>query len=167
MIGKKSIALIILYVPHNTEKIRHAYKSKYNLKRDNQVILLIINDGEKWHYLALKILSALFKGITSKHDGDVDCLNCFCSYRTKNNLKKHKKLCENHDYCYVKMPEKDNKKLKYNQEEKSINFPFIIYADLEPLLKKINTCHNNPEKSSTTKINKHTIWLCIVYTLFI
>ena len=34
--------------------------------------------------------------------------------------------------------------------------PFIIYADLESLLEKTNTCHNNPEKSSTTKINKHT-----------
>ena len=34
--------------------------------------------------------------------------------------------------------------------------PFIIYADLESLLEKINTCHNNPEKSATTKINKHT-----------
>ena len=34
--------------------------------------------------------------------------------------------------------------------------PFIIYADLESLLEKLNTCHNNPEKSSTTKINKHT-----------
>ena len=33
--------------------------------------------------------------------------------------------------------------------------PFIIYADLECLLEKMNTCHNNPEKSSTTKINKH------------
>ena len=33
--------------------------------------------------------------------------------------------------------------------------PFIIYADLESLLEKMNTCHNNPEKSSTTKINKH------------
>ena len=33
---------------------------------------------------------------------------------------------------------------------------FIIYADLESLLEKMNTCHNNPEKSSTTKINKHT-----------
>ena len=38
----KSIALNILYVPHNTEKIRHAYKSKYNLYRENQVILLIL-----------------------------------------------------------------------------------------------------------------------------
>ena len=27
--NNKSIALDILYVPHNTEKIRHAYKSKY------------------------------------------------------------------------------------------------------------------------------------------
>ena len=53
------------------------------------------------------------------------------------------------------MPEKNNKILKYNQGEKSTKFPFIIYADLECLLEKINTCHNNLEKSSTTKINKH------------
>ena len=54
------------------------------------------------------------------------------------------------------MPEGDNKILKYNHEEKSMKVPFIIYADLESLLEKMNTCHNNPEKSSTTKINKHT-----------
>ena len=54
------------------------------------------------------------------------------------------------------MPEEYNKTLKYNEGEKSMESPFIIYADLECLLEKINTCHNNPEKSSTTKINKHT-----------
>ena len=58
----KSIALNILYVPHNTEKIRHAYKSKNNLTRENQVILLMITDGERWHYLAVKSLFALFRG---------------------------------------------------------------------------------------------------------
>ena len=35
--------------------------------------------------------------------------------------------------------------------------PFIIYADLESLLEKMSTCHSNPEKSTTTKINKHTV----------
>ena len=40
-------------MPNNTEKIRHAYKPKYNLNRENQVILLMITDGEKWHYLAV------------------------------------------------------------------------------------------------------------------
>ena len=34
--------------------------------------------------------------------------------------------------------------------------PFTIYADFECLLEKISTCQNNPNKSSTTKINKHT-----------
>ena len=37
--NNKSIALNILYVPYNTEKIRHAHKSKFNLTRENQVIL--------------------------------------------------------------------------------------------------------------------------------
>ena len=143
-------------MPHNTEKIRHAYKSKYNLNRKNQVTLLVITDAEKWHYLAVKSLSALFRGITSKHEGDFYCLNCFQSFTTEHKLKKHKKVCENHDYCYVEMPEKDNKISKYNHGEKSMKIPFVIYADLESLLEKMNACHNNPEKSSTAKINKHT-----------
>ena len=142
-------------MPHNTEKIRHAYKSKYNLNRENQVILLMITDGERWHYLAVKSLSALLRGITN-NIGDFYCLNCFCSYRTENKLKRHKKVCENHDYCYVEMPEEDNKILKYNHREKSMKVSFTIYADLECLLEKTNTCHNNPEKLSTTKISKHT-----------
>ena len=45
--NNKSIALNILYGPYNTKKIRHAYKSKYNLKRENQAILLMITDGKK------------------------------------------------------------------------------------------------------------------------
>ena len=52
--NNKLIALNILYVPYNTEEIRHAYKSKYNLEHENQVILLMITDGKKWHYLAVK-----------------------------------------------------------------------------------------------------------------
>ena len=54
------------------------------------------------------------------------------------------------------MPKEDNKILKYNHGEISMKVPFIIYGDLESLLEKMNTCPNNPKKSSTTKINKHT-----------
>ena len=104
----------------------------------------------------VKKCSVFFKRITSKHDGDFYCLNCFHSFRTENKLKKYKNVCENHDYCYVKMPDKDNKILKYNHGETSMKVPFIICADLESLLEKMNTCHNNPKKSSTIKINKHT-----------
>ena len=53
------------------------------------------------------------------------------------------------------MPKKDNQLLKYNHGEKSMKVPFVIYAYLECLLREMNTCHNNPERSSTTKITKH------------
>ena len=52
--NNESIALNILYIPHNTEVIKHFYKS-----REHQV--LMITDGQKWHYLAVKKLSALLK----------------------------------------------------------------------------------------------------------
>ena len=54
----------------------------HNLKRENQVIRLMITDGKKLRYLAAKKLSALLRGITSKHKGDFCCLNCFQSYST-------------------------------------------------------------------------------------
>ena len=54
------------------------------------------------------------------------------------------------------MPNEEKKIIKYNQGEKSIKSPFIIYADLERLLEKMNACYNNPEESLTTEINKHT-----------
>ena len=45
-LNNKNVALNILYVPYNTKKIEIAYKSKYNLIRDNQIILLMISNGE-------------------------------------------------------------------------------------------------------------------------
>ena len=83
---------------YNTEKIRHAYKSKYNLTRENQVILLTITGGKKWFYLAAKSLSALFRKIAGNNSGDFYCLDCFQSYTKENKRKKHKKVWENHDY---------------------------------------------------------------------
>ena len=149
------VALNILYIPHNTKKIQLVYKSKHNLTCDKQVILLMITNGEKWHYLTVKNLPGLLRGITSTHHGDFYCLNCFQSYRTINKFGLHKKICENHNYCRVEMLNKDNNMIKYNQGEKYIKLPFVIYGDLECLLEKMSTCINNPNESSTTKINNH------------
>ena len=62
------------------------------------------------------------------------------------------------------MPNEDNKILKYNHGQKSMKLPFIIYADLESLLEKMSTCHNNTEKSSTIEINKHTLSGYLLFT---
>ena len=85
--NNKTIALNALLVPHNTEKIRLASKSKHTFKRQNEVILLMITDGKRWHYLVVKSVSALLRD----HKGHFYCLNCFHLYSTKNNLKKMKR----------------------------------------------------------------------------
>ena len=166
--NNKTIALNILFIPHNTKTINLAYKSKYNRKRENQVVLLMITNGEKWHYIALKSvrtddgfnrpirsLSRLFRGITSNNHGDFYCLGCLHSFRTDNALKKHERLCGNNDYCHVEMPTKDNNTLKYNHGEKSLKAPFTIYADLECLLIKEQSCQNNHKESYTERKAKH------------
>ena len=128
--------------------IRLAYKSKYNF---NEVILLMVTDSKKWHCLAVKSLSSLFRGTTLNYNGDFYCLNCFHSYSTKNKLKKHETICNDHDYCYVEIPNENNKILKYNRGEKSMKGPYMIYADLECSPKKIHSCQNNPETSYIKK----------------
>ena len=88
--NNKTSAPNILYVSHNKKEIGVAYKSKYNRKHENQVELLMIIDGKKCHYLALKSiptadgysrsiegLSRLLRGITSNHNGDFYCLGLF------------------------------------------------------------------------------------------
>ena len=80
-----------------------AYRSKHNNKRKKQVILLMIGDGEKYHYLAVTSLFVLLQEI-SNHKEDFYCLNCFNSYTSKNKLKEHEEICNNHDSCRVEMP---------------------------------------------------------------
>ena len=103
----------------------------------------------------MKSLSSLLRGVTSNHNGDFYCLNCFHSYSTKEKLKKTWKS-NDHDYCYVEMPDEERKILKYNYAEKSWKFPATIYADLECLLEKMYSCQNNPGKSYTERKTKHT-----------
>ena len=149
-----TIALNVLYA--EKEKIYPAYVSKHNSNREKQVTLLMISNGEKqWHYLALKKLSALLRGITSKNNSEFYCLNCLHSFRTKNKLQLHKKLWENKDFCNAIMSFEDTKILKFNQYQKPDKAPFIIYADLEYIKEKTDGCKDNPENSSTAKVSKH------------
>ena len=125
--NNKTIALNIFFVPYNTETIRSAYRSKYNHKRKNQIILLMIIDGNKRHYIAVSSFSALLKGKSSNHNGDFYCLNCFNSYTTKTKLEEHEEICNKHDSCCIEMPKWFEKMLKYNPGQKSLKAPFIVY----------------------------------------
>ena len=63
----------------------------------------MITDGKKWHYLAITNLSALLQGNLSNHKEDFYCLNYFYSYTSKNKLKEHEGICNNHSNCRIEM----------------------------------------------------------------
>ena len=70
--NNNDIALNISYAPHNKKEIKLAYKSKYNRKRKNQVVLLIITDNKQWHYTALKSIPTA--------DGHIKPIEAYLNY---------------------------------------------------------------------------------------
>ena len=83
--NNKLIALNILQV--NEQKISHLYKSEFNKTREKQVILLMLNDNEKQHYLAVKRLNSLFKK-KAGNSGEC-CLNFLKLFVNKLSFKNH------------------------------------------------------------------------------
>ena len=154
--NNSDIAINILYVPHKTQEIRQCYISKNNKTRNIHANLLMITDGcGNWHYLAIKSIPRLLRGITSTHDGDFYCLNCFHSYRTSNKLKKHVQLCQVNDFCNLVLPNEENKYISSTSGRNELKIPFIIYADIECLLVKMNSCENSDNNSYIEKKSLH------------
>ena len=116
---------------------------------------MILNGEKQWHYLAVKKLSALLRGKTSKHHGEFYFLYCLPSLATEKKLESHEILYENKDFCKVIMPFEDTKILEFSQYQKFNKAPFIIFGDLKSIVEKIHGCKNNPENSSTTKASEH------------
>ena len=115
----------------------------------------MVTNGKKHHYLAVTNLSALLEKISSNHDGDVYCLNCFSLYTTKNKLKEYEEICNNNDSCRIDMPNWAEKTIKFNPAEKSLKEPYAVYIDFECILKEEQSCQNNPEQSYTEKKTLH------------
>ena len=64
-------------------------------------------------------------------------MNCLHSFRTRNKLELHEKVCGNKNFCNVIMHSEETKILEFNQYQKSDKESFIIYADPEYIIEKI------------------------------
>ena len=110
------IALNVLHVKNM--KIHLANVSRHNSNGEKQIIFLMILNGQGWNHITVKILSALLRKTTPKHD-DVFYLNCLHSFRTKDKLKSPATVCKNKDFCSVAILSEDSKILEFNQYQKS------------------------------------------------
>ena len=137
------------------EKIYPLRISKKENKRKNNIVLLLIKDGDKSHYCLVKNLSALLSSQVNKHKSKLYfCLNCLNGFDTMVKLEKHKEYCDEEESIKINMPKPGTyiKFLNFLYSEKA---PFAIYADFESLLKPLETCKPDPNKSYTLKYQKH------------
>ena len=131
--------------------------------------------GDKEHYVAIKSLSGLLRGVTSRNNGDFYCRSCLGSFQTKNACKEHFEACKDHDFCYARMPE-EGSTLRYQKGSKSIRVPFVIYANTECIVRPIQgedsrcTC-NDPgcfeeHRAFTRDVNEHVGCGAAMFTKF-
>ena len=121
----------------------------------------------RWHYLAAKKLPALLRGITPKHYSDFQSKQ-LSFFQNKNKLQSNKKVCENKDLFSIIMLSEETKILEFNKYQKTVKAPFIIYADLDCIIEKIDGYKNKPENPSTAKASKYIPSLFFnVYNLFV
>ena len=91
--NNKDIALNVFSAHLTDEKFNLICKSDYNRQHQHIVDLLMITHSQNnWHYLTIKNMKRLIRGVTSNHQGDFFCRNCMHSYPTESAPKKHEQL---------------------------------------------------------------------------
>ena len=139
------------------EKIYPLRRSKHAMKnkRKYNIILLLIKDGDNSHYCLVKNESALLSSQVNKRKGKLYfCLNCLNGFDTPEKLENHKKYCEEEESVKITMPP-PNTFINFKNFVHSEKAPFAIYADFESVLKPLDNCNPDPNRSYTKKYNKH------------
>ena len=131
---------------------------------DYDIVLLLLKEAEKGengeikektHYTLVKNKSALIASQKNNHKGKRHlCLNCFNSFNTSESLNKHKEHCYENKSIKINMPPQ-NTYLRFKNFHHSEKAPFAVYADFESLIKPMDNCDPDPNKSYTKKYQKH------------
>ena len=130
-------------------------KVKKEDERKHNIVLLLIKNGDNSHYCYVKNESALLSSQVNSHGHKrYFCLNCLNGYDTPEKLEKLKEYCGEEESIKINMPPPDTY-IKFKNYLYSERAPFAIYADFESLVKPLNTCEPNPNKSYTLKYQKH------------
>ena len=125
------------------------------MDREHKIRLMLIEKDGVQHYCLVKNLSRLLASQVSKHNGEkYFCDRCLNPFWCEQSLNKHLEYCSNHEAVKIEMPKKDDI-LKFKNYYKGERVPFIIYADMESLIKPIQSCEPNPRGSYTKKYQKH------------
>ena len=123
---------------------------------DRVVNLMIIEDVDKRHYVAIKSLGRLLSKMNSKHNPSQHfCTNCLQRFSDLKPRDEHYAYCRSNQAVRIEMPTK-HPIVEYSNGQHQFKVPFIMYADFESIFEPIQGAVNNPNYSSTRGVNVHT-----------
>ena len=126
-------------------------------KYDKHMNLLLITEDENKHYVLIKDFNSFMYKKTKHKERKHFCTYCLQCFSSEEVLSTHKDNCiQVNGTQAIKMPDKDNNILKFNNFHKQQPVPFVIYADFEAITEKISSCQPNNNKSYTEAYQKHT-----------
>ena len=126
-------------------------------KYDNCMNLLLITKDENKHYVLIKDFNKFMYNQTKHKERKYFCMHCIQCFSSERVLNDHKLNCiQVNGVQAIKMPTKDNNTLKFENFYKQQKVPFVIYADFESILEKVQGCKPYDEKSYTEAYQKHT-----------
>ena len=116
---------------------------------------MILEEGDKKHYVAIKSLERLLSSMNNKHEkAQHFCDNCLHGFKTRESRDKHHEYCISNESVKIEMPDKDPI-VTYSNGQHQFKVPFIMYADFESILEPIQGVKNDPNISSTRGLNSH------------
>lgn len=119
--------------------------------------LLLITKDENKHYVLIKDFNTFMYNQTKRKAKKHFCMFCLQCFSSKKVLNNHKDNClQLNGTQAVKMPDKTNNILKFNNYHKQLPVPFVIYADFEAITEKIHGCQPKNNESYTEAYQKHT-----------
>ena len=129
-----------------------------------EVDLMLISEGDRWHYTGIKSLSRLLASKNSKHaHKHYFCNNCLQGFTLELSRDQHYSYCNDNETVRVEMPRK-GKTVEFYDGQNQFNVPFIMHADFEALLEQIQervpgACNlpgsGDPNEPYTSKVNQH------------
>ena len=134
---------------------RTIYICRKGIDYDRNVNLMILEDGDKKHYVMIKSLERLLSKMNCKHNpAQHFCNNCLQGFSDVTSRDNHYEYCRSNESVRIEMPT-GNPIVSYSNGQHQFKVPFIMYADFESILEPIQGVSNNPNISSTRGINSH------------
>ena len=161
---KQNLNISITVMGYNKVDLVHPLRTSKYTGREHNIVLLLLKEAvegeneeieEKTHYTLVKNTSALLQSQINNHSHKQHfCLNCSNGFNSPETLKSHMDYCYENESVKILMSPPGTY-LRFKNFLHSEKAPFAVYADFESLIKNMDNCDPDPNKSYTKKYQKH------------